>query len=250
MMNKTPVGFYIYMYLRDDGTPYYVGKGKGGRAWRKGKTEIQPPVDASKIKIVAHRISEHESFLLEKRLISLYGRKDNGTGILRNFTDGGEGASGRKPSLKMKARMAGEGNPSKIEANRESKRGDKNVMNRPEVKALFAGDKNPSCRPEIRQKKSGANHFLNKDETKRASMLKRMSGPNNPSKNPEVVAQFSGKNHYLYDDTLYSWQNDDMGISLTLTKYELADRFGLSIKSLGRLILGRRPIHKGWRIVQ
>lgn len=249
-MNKTPVGFYIYLYLRDDGTPYYVGKGKGRRAWRKGKTEIQPPVDSSRIVIVAHRISEHESFLLERKLISLYGRKDISTGILRNSTDGGEGASGRKPSDRVMARMTGEDNPSKIEANRESKRGGKNVMNRPEVKALFAGDKNPSCRPEVRHKKSGANHFLNKDSEKRAEMLKRMSGSNNPSKNPEVVAQLSGKNHYLYDDTLYSWQNDDLNISLTLTKYELADRFGLEIKSLGRLILGRRPIHKGWRIVK
>ena len=95
-MNTYPVEFYVYAYLREDGTPYYIGKGSKDRAWRKGLSEISPPTNRSKIIIVSKNLTEVWAFALERRLIRWYGRKDICTGILRNKTDGGEGSSGYK----------------------------------------------------------------------------------------------------------------------------------------------------------
>ena len=83
--------FYVYMYLREDGTPYYVGKGIGNRAYQKNRRLKPPP----KNRIIIHdRLTEEQAFQQEIEHIAFYGRKDNGTGMLRNLTDGGEGASG------------------------------------------------------------------------------------------------------------------------------------------------------------
>ena len=91
---KDPNRFYIYTFLREDGTPYYVGKGQGNRAWKKGRN--LRPTDDSRISIIKDTLTETEAFDEEIRMITFYGRKDLGTGILRNLTDGGEGTSGYK----------------------------------------------------------------------------------------------------------------------------------------------------------
>ena len=101
-----PKNFYVYSYIRKDGSPYYVGKGKTSRAWDKRTHIVKPPKENCRIIIIAHDLSEHESFLLEKKLISLYGRKDNKTGILRNKTDGGEGSCGWIPTLENKLNIS------------------------------------------------------------------------------------------------------------------------------------------------
>lgn len=87
--------YYIYAYIRDDGSPYYIGKGSGYRAWHRSKNDrIYPPNDRQKIIILERSLTEVGALALERRMIRWYGRLDNGTGILRNTTDGGDGATG------------------------------------------------------------------------------------------------------------------------------------------------------------
>lgn len=95
------------MYLRTDGTPYYVGKGKDNRAFESYSysRSVQAPADRRRILVQEHA-TEEEAFVAEKFLISLFGRKDLGTGCLRNHTDGGEGFSGLIRSAEHSRRIA------------------------------------------------------------------------------------------------------------------------------------------------
>jgi hypothetical protein len=98
--------FYTYAYLREDRTPYYIGKGGGNRAYYKNKGEIRPPKNKSRTIFLKQNLTEEEAFKHEKYMIAVFGRKDLGTGILRNKTDGGEGSSGVVKSEETKRKMS------------------------------------------------------------------------------------------------------------------------------------------------
>jgi len=86
--------YYIYAYInKKTGLPYYIGKGKDNRAFAR-HFGLSVPKDLSKIVFLETSLTDVGACALERRYIRWYGRKDLGTGILMNKTDGGEGNAG------------------------------------------------------------------------------------------------------------------------------------------------------------
>ena len=132
--------YHIYAYLREDGSPYYIGKGKDRSRWCHKQTHNVSIPPKERMRILADYLTNEQACAKEIALIKLFGRKDIGTGILRNLTDGGEGSPGRvvteeqkaKQSAKMKGRKMPPRTPehcAKISASQKIKmKGKKNKL--------------------------------------------------------------------------------------------------------------------------
>ena len=86
--------FYTYLWLREDGTPYYAGKGTKRRAYTQHTHRLKLP-QRHRI-IVQEHIDEQSALEAERFLIEFYGREIDGSGCLLNYSLGGEETANRK----------------------------------------------------------------------------------------------------------------------------------------------------------
>lgn len=110
-----PFRFYVYAYLRSKdsirgkaGTPYYIGKGQGRRAWGNHKHQ-KIPSNLDHIILLETHLTEVGALALERRYIKWYGRQDNNTGILSNLTDGGDNTYGAVLTEEHKRKISAAG---------------------------------------------------------------------------------------------------------------------------------------------
>ncbi len=92
-----------------------------------------PPVE--RILFLKKNLTEEEAFRHEVYIIAVLGRKDLGTGILRNVTDGGEGTSGWKApkEWREKARQRMLGRKQKQESKDKTRQKILGIRRRPET---------------------------------------------------------------------------------------------------------------------
>ena len=115
--------YYIYAHYRPgDDVPFYIGKGKEGRAWMEESRSrwwknIVNKYGRFEVGFLYEGINEWDAYCLEIFLIWTYGRRDRGVGPLVNMTDGGEGLSGMiRPEISelMKGNTYGKGNKGSV----------------------------------------------------------------------------------------------------------------------------------------
>lgn len=107
--------YYTYTLINSiDSQPFYIGKGASSRMYQHKRDALNPSYNYRSVHMKIQNIinnggevlyektchlSEEEAFNTEIELIGHLGRKDLGTGILCNLTDGGEGSCGRSKVL-------------------------------------------------------------------------------------------------------------------------------------------------------
>jgi len=228
--------FYIYYLRRPDkedpedsnlACPFYVGKGQNHR-YECHRKEAQQLLHKSGRKIykiaIIHalwksgldfteeifldNLSEQDAFDIERAAIELYGRHDNGTGILANMTNGGEGSGGHicsdefKQKLRQlyKNRIFSEDHRKNLSKARKGRISwNKGVKHTPKtiekIRQGKLGNKNPNYNKapseEARRKNSEAhkgekNHFYGKQHTEEAKKKIKESWVRRKLKNKPV----------------------------------------------------------------
>jgi hypothetical protein len=218
--------YYTYAYLREDGTPYYIGKGKGNRAYVKCNRITHLPKDNSRILILKQNLTEEEAFRHEIYMIVVFGRKDLGSGILYNRTDGGEGCSGAIKSEEARRKIG------------KAQEGEKNH------------NYGKSASVETRRKMSNSRTGTSRSEETKRKMSEAQIGEKNHNYGKTRSVEYKrklSKSNEKYHYTIYSTVDDRTYKTNNLNTF--CKEHSLDNGNLQRTII-KNNLHKGFKMIK
>lgn len=169
--------FYVYQYVREDRTPYYIGKGKGSRAYAPHPRQISEsttidlrPKEVERIEIVRYFELESDALAYEKELIATLPN-------LHNISEGGDqppNHTGRKRSEETLQKM-------KLAAKKREadKTPEKKAEIAEKIRRTTTGRKNPEHSRRMKGRPSPNRGRIPTEETRqkmRAARLGKSSG--------------------------------------------------------------------------
>lgn len=240
--NNPPKNFYVYLYVREDQTPYYVGKGNHIRAWvkhqRKNKTELRPS-NISRIRIIAHNLTEYEAFLLEKKLVDSFGFKHQ-DGILVNLKGGGSGGASLSNVLRENLKLS-HNHEDTVERHKSASISQwSDPLSREKLMIGILSDKSILARKVTATKSWEDDDIRNKRIN---SMLKTTSTPEYKT----MRATKTGLKANNADRTVYNFVHES-GISEKCTRIELGSKYQIDSGKIGDVVNGRKNSYKGWKL--
>jgi len=205
--------YYTYAYLREDRTPYYIGKGKDNRAYRRKRNDIKPPKDKSRIIFLKQNLLEQEAFKHEKYMIAVFGRIDLGTGILHNKTNGGDGSSGR---------IVNEGTKRKLS------------------EAQTGKTHSEETRRKMSEMRKGEKHYMYRINSENHPNYGKSASEETRRKMSKSKIKYQYKIYSIYDDNTYETNNI----------CEFCQQYSLDNSHLYKTLTGKQNHHKGFKIIK
>ena len=199
--------FYVYVLFRADGTPFYVGRGRGWRwALHESHARLGKEPKSRRLNIIRamfaagwteipkiklrEDLTNQEANDIERALIVAIGR--SGKGPLVNETDGGDGTVGHVRSLESRAKQSAAYTSEKRAKASALKKG---IPRSPEVRAkVSAAKKGQRLSLETRAKISAALTGLKRGPASPESIARSRAANLGRKIDPLVVAKVSAAN--------------------------------------------------------
>jgi hypothetical protein len=188
----------VYRHItKDNNTVFYVGMGNNSRPYTKTKRSSYWKNIVDKhgyyVEVLVENLSFEDAIELEVFLISLYGRKDNKTGVLCNLTDGGEGTKNITESVRKKISERRKGiRTLSLDYIRSEEHCKKISESKKGKESTFKGKKHSEYSKAIIKEKRALQIFTKETLIKKSNAVKG-------SKNPSAIKVIDTEKNIIYD---------------------------------------------------